>query len=217
MAIKLVDAKLILHVFDGRDEFEAYCTQLGLKRSNMNELLAGGGCGVREDTDASFKYGHALLSKLRWIKSDSEIHIPVISYDHAIKTLKDLGYALDRTKLKNLCLRRSKQIKELDDSNNVLRVWTLASQPSVVSSLQDGASLLDLVEQPVQTTNWSLGGASGEFGAQAETAVTSGAGSSSPMYPDAGILAPAAPEMMPPSHVHFWSTLTSAQTQPLLE
>ena len=94
MEIKLVDSKLILHVFDGHDDFEAYCTHHGLKKSNMNELLADG-CGVREDVDSSFRYGHATLSKLRWIKSDSETYIPVISYDHAIQTLKDLAPVAD--------------------------------------------------------------------------------------------------------------------------
>ena len=173
----------------------------------MNELLAGGGCGVREDTDASFKYGHALLSKLRWIKSDSEIHIPVISYDHADQTLRGLGFASDRRKLKNLCLRRSKQIKELDDSNKVVRVWTLVSQPSVVSSLQDGASLLDLMEQPIQSV--PIYGAAGSFGAQAVTAVTSGAASSS--HPAAagvgGVLAPTTARATAPTQVRSGEVL----------
>ena len=150
MAIQLVDANLILHIFDGHDEFRSYYRALGLKSSNMDELLAGGS-GTREDVESSFKYGHAQLWKLRWIRSDSGVYVPVLSYDMAVKTLGDLGYKVERVQLKNLCLRRAKKIKELDAQKNVVRVWTLASQPSAVSSLQCGASLLGLVDQPLPT------------------------------------------------------------------
>ena len=77
--------------------------------------------------------------------------MPIISYDNAVKALSELGYNVDRGKLKNLCLGRSKAIKEKDDRDKVVRVWTMASQPSSVKSLRDGASLLGLVDEPVQS------------------------------------------------------------------
>ena len=92
--IKLVDENLTVHIFNCHDEFRSYCSSHGLKKSNMDELLAGGS-GKREDVNSSFKYGHAQLCKLRWIRSDAGVFMPIISYDNAVKALSELGYNVD--------------------------------------------------------------------------------------------------------------------------
>jgi len=140
MAIKLVDGDLILHILDDNDAYHSYCSSLGLKRSNMDELVGSG----REGVDGGFKYNHTLLASLRWMKSDSGIIMPVLSYDHAVTYLENLKMTLDHTKLKYLMLKRTQKLKEVDASGKVVRIWKKIDAPSIIYGLLDGSSLYGL-------------------------------------------------------------------------
>ena len=140
MAINLVDGDLILHRLDDAEALDKYCTTRGLKKSNMKELLGNG----REGVCSGFKYNHALLGSLRWIKSDSGVIMPVLSYDHAVKYLKEREITLNRNKLKDVVLGRTQKLKEVDASGKVVRIWKKIGLPRVIYALADGTSLYGL-------------------------------------------------------------------------
>ena len=111
----------------------------------MQELLGDGSRGVVSD----FRYGHALRENLRWIKADTGQYMPIVSYDNAANAMSRQGFKVERGQIKNLLLVRSQAIKEKNADGKIVRTWTRAEEPAVVSTLATGASLAGIVDVPL--------------------------------------------------------------------